>query len=127
MEAYMTMENNAVKVPSNSPTWEACDRQLRGYSNGLRRKIRFLECFYKIQIMDVQDPNWMNICSIIKLRNDIMHLNRISIFSSITQNNDQNAIKACRDLIKKFHGEVKTNPPKWIDKTKSENFDIPKN
>lgn len=76
--------------------------------------------------MDFQDPDWMNICSIIKLRNDIIHLNRMSIFNSITLTNAQNAIKAGRDLIKKFHDRVGTNTPKWIDKTDSENYDNPK-
>jgi hypothetical protein len=126
MEAYMTMENNAIREQKNKSMWEACDKQLKGYSNGIRRKIRFLECFYNIKIMDFQDPSWMNICSIIKLRNDIMHLNRMSIFNSITLINAQNAIKACRDLIKKFHHETGTIPPKWIDKSISENYDKPK-
>jgi len=125
MEAYMTMENNAINESNNKTAWEACNKQLKSYPNGIRKKMRFLECFYKIQIMDFQDPDWMNICSVIKLRNDIIHLNRVSIFNSITLTNAQNAVKACRDLIKKFHKGVGTNPPKWIDKSNSENYDNP--
>lgn len=127
MEAYMTMENKSIKDQNALSAWESYEKNARkDFPNGIYRKIRFLEYFYKMKIIDDKDVEWMNIHDVIKLRNDIIHFNRVDIFNSITLTNAQNAIKACRDLIKKFHSRVGTNSPKWTDKTHSENYDNPK-
>lgn len=93
---------------------------------GIYNNIRFIEDNTGNRIIDDSDPIWKNIENTINLRNDIVHFNRYDIFNSLTVTNTENAIKACRDFIKKFHvvmGMPYMNFAPWIDKQQSQNYD----
>ena len=93
---------------------------------GIYNNIRFIEDSTGNKIIDVSDPVWKNIENTITLRNDIVHFNRYDIFNSLTVTNVENAITACKDLIKKFHVVMDmpyTNFAPWIDKQQSQNYD----
>lgn len=93
---------------------------------GMYKNIKFIEDSTGNRIIDDSDPDWKNIADAIQLRNDIVHYNRYDIFNSLTIANAENAIKACRDFIKRFHVAMDlpyANFAQWIDKTQSENYD----
>lgn len=95
---------------------------------GMYQNIRFIENSTENRIIDASDADWNNIANTIQLRNDVVHFNRHDIFNSLTITNAENAIKACGDLIKKFHVAMDIpyiNFAPWIDKTQSENYDKP--
>lgn len=93
---------------------------------GMYKNIKFIEDSTGNKIIDVSDVDWKNIADTIQLRNDIVHYNRYDIFNSLTTTNAENAIKACKDFIKKFHMVMDmpyTNFAPWIDKIRSESYD----
>lgn len=93
---------------------------------GIYNNIKFIEDSSGNKIIDISDPVWRNIENTITLRNDIVHFNRYDIFNSLTVTNVENAIKACRDFIKKFHVVMDmpySNFAPWIDKLQSQNYD----
>lgn len=127
MESYITSHLEALKQ-SDPTRFQRCEQQVRQTirAKGFRFKISLVECIIASQIIDDQDNDWKNIDNTITLRNDIVHFNRIDIFNSITITNADNAIKACRDLVKKYHSAAGTDYLQfapWIDKQQSENYD----
>lgn len=122
MEAYIKSHIKVI-IESDSDVEEV----YQSYGHiGMYKNIKFIEDSTGNNIIDASDANWRNIANTIQLRNDIVHYNRYDIFNSLTIMNAENAIKACRDFIKKFHVAMDmsyANFAPWIDKTQSENYD----
>ena len=122
LESYITSHLRSMSDEIDPNIWS----YLKGSIGGFYAKIKYLENISDAQIIDESDSDWNNIAQIIQLRNDIVHFNRVDIFNSINETNAENAIKACRDGIKKLHSAIGINYTKgaaWIDKQKSEKYD----
>lgn len=95
-------------------------------AKGIYSKIRFIELITDTRIIDDNDSEWQNISNSITLRNDLMHYRNAGIFNVINDSNASNAIKACSDMIKKFHISLDLDyreSASWIDKKHSEKYD----
>lgn len=130
MESYLTSHIETIKDDIGLEYLENYERESwrLSHSKGFYSKIRFIELITDSRIVNEQDLDWQNIASIIQIRNDIIHYNKSSIFNFITITNAENSIKACRDLVKKFHNAMQMDYRSfatWIDKTRSENYDNP--
>jgi len=100
--------------------------QFRKNTLNFEGKIKFLQNEFHSKIPDYDSSSFEKIRDTIKLRNDIVHFNRDNIFNDLNIQNAEEAIEACRELIKKIlSGEGKDYKiqAKWIDKTKSETYD----
>jgi len=127
VESYLTDYLKSIKDDMGSQLstiYESGTReQIR--SKGIFFNIKFIELITNNTIIDNNDDDWNAISDAISLRNDLVHYRKIGIFNSINDTNAENGIKACRDLIKKFHSAIGTNYPIWVDKRQSESYDLP--
>lgn len=125
MESYI--KSHVVSIISEiDPTILQIYEQPNGL--GFIKCVKFLELITDCCIIDDCGYEWSNIDKTRQLRNDIVHFNRPDIFNSIHIENAENAIQACRDMVKKFHLVMDlplSNFASWINKKHSQNYDKP--
>ncbi len=92
---------------------------------GFDNKLELIDSLLGLTL-DKSDKAWVQIRDTIKIRNDIIHFTRNTIFNDIQLENAETAIQAARDLIKKFFSAMGQDyQPRWkfIDENQSKSFD----
>ena len=84
---------------------------------------RYIKKVLKLTIEN-GDSDWKDVTDILELRNKIMHHQLPdATFDSLTPDNAQKAIRACRTLVKRLHQADGTSCPTWIDNQTPEQYD----